>query len=159
MALISCPECKKRVSETVSNCPHCGYQFTTEKIKELKEAGLKLDKGCLISLVVIVGFAALIFIPIYILNSGAPGPTTSRLERQFNPLDGAHIGLTKFIKALMNDPASYEHVETKYSDEGDYLLIKTTFRGKNKFGGVVKNWISAKVDLNGNVLEIIDQGP
>jgi hypothetical protein len=31
-------------------------------------------------------------------------------------------------------------------------------RGKNSFGGVVKNRITAKVDIDGNVLEIIAQG-
>jgi hypothetical protein len=25
MALIKCPECAKEISDTVSNCPHCGY--------------------------------------------------------------------------------------------------------------------------------------
>jgi hypothetical protein len=34
---------------------------------------------------------------------------------------------------------------------------QTTFRGKNAFGGVVKNTVKAKVSLDGDVLEIIDQ--
>jgi hypothetical protein len=59
----------------------------------------------------------------------------------------------------MNDPDSYKHVETVYSDMGDYLVVRTTFRGKNAFGGVVTNWIKAKVDLNGNVISVIEQGP
>jgi len=166
MSLITCPECKKKISENVTACPHCGYQFTPEKIEELKKAGSKLDKGCLISLGVIGLFAALIFIfiPMYILNpdkakTKKTDPRTERIEKQFNSWDGSHIGLTKLIKASMNDPSSYKHVETGYIDQGDYLLVKTTFRGKNKFGGVVKNWVSATVDLNGKVLEIIDQGP
>ena len=59
----------------------------------------------------------------------------------------------------MNDPNSYEHAETRYSDKGDHLIVSTTFRGKNAFGGVVKNMVIAKVDLNGNVIEIISQLP
>jgi hypothetical protein len=59
----------------------------------------------------------------------------------------------------MNDPKSYEHVETRYADKGDHLIVKTTFRGKNAFGGVVPNWVIAKTDLDGNVLEVIAQGP
>jgi len=163
MALISCPECKKKISENVTACPHCGYQFTAEKIQELKKAGSKLDKGCLISLGVIAVFVALIFVPMYMLNSDKSetetDPRTQQIEKQFDPRDRSHIGLTKLIKASMNDPSSYEHEKTQYSDQGDFLLVKTTFRGKNKFGGVVKNWVSATVDLNGKVLEIIDQGP
>jgi len=164
MVLITCPECHKKISENVDACPHCGYRFTAEKITELKKAASKLDKGCLISLGVIGLFVALIFIPMYLLNLDEPKrekptPRTKRIEKQFSPRDSSHIGLTKLIKASMNDPSSYEHDKTKYSDQGDYLLVMTTFRGKNKFGGVVTNWISAKVDLNGKVLEVIDQGP
>jgi hypothetical protein len=82
-----------------------------------------------------------------------------RIERQFSVWDGSHRGLTKTIKDAMNDPRSYEHVETVSWDQGDYLVVRTTFRGKNAFGGVVKNWIKAKVDLDGNVIAILEQGP
>ena len=58
----------------------------------------------------------------------------------------------------MNDPGSYEHVETVYGDMGNHLVVRTTFRGKNAFGGVVSNWVKAKTDLDGNVLEVIEQG-
>jgi hypothetical protein len=32
------------------------------------------------------------------------------------------------------------------------------YRGNNKFGAKVINYIKAKVDLEGNILEIIDTG-
>lgn len=82
-----------------------------------------------------------------------------RIESGFSAWDGSHRGLTKVIKAAMNDPKSYEHVKTVYWDRGNHLVVRTTFRGKNAFGGVVPNWIKAKVDLDGNVLAIIEQGP
>lgn len=78
------------------------------------------------------------------------------LKPQFNSWDGSHRGLERHIKTIMNDPASYEHDETSYIDRGEYLIIITQFRGKNAFGGVVRNTIKAKVDLSGNVLEIIE---
>lgn len=68
-------------------------------------------------------------------------------------------GIGKLIKKTMNDPDSYKHEETVYWDKGDHLIVKTTFRGKNVFGGVVKNWVIAKSDLDGNILEVISQGP
>lgn len=77
------------------------------------------------------------------------------LREQFSWWDGSHRGLTKFIKESMNDPKSYKHVETTYWDRGDYLIVVTTFRGKNAFGGVVKNSVGARVDLKGNVISII----
>ena len=39
-----------------------------------------------------------------------------------------------------------------------YIIVLTKFRGKNSFGGKVINFIKAKVDLEGNILEIVDEG-
>ena len=57
----------------------------------------------------------------------------------------------------MNDPDSYEHVETVYWDRDDHLVVSTTFRGKNAFGGTVSNTVKAKVSLDGQDIEIVEQ--
>lgn len=57
----------------------------------------------------------------------------------------------------MNDPDSYDHVETSYWDMEDYIVVLTTFRGRNAFGGVVKNSVKAKVSLDGEDIEILEQ--
>jgi len=80
-----------------------------------------------------------------------------KIELQFNPWDGSHRNLERVIKKAMNDPDSYEHVETMYGDRGDHLIVKTTYRGKNVFGGVVKNFVKAKVSLSGEILQILDE--
>jgi hypothetical protein len=82
-----------------------------------------------------------------------------RIDSNFSAWDGSHRPLTRLVKGSMNDPKSYKHVETVFWDKGDHLVVLTTFRGKNAFGAVVKNWIKAKTDLDGKVLEVIDQGP
>ena len=79
-----------------------------------------------------------------------------QLETQFSAWDGSHINLEKFIKKSMNDPGSYDHVETTYWDRGEDLIVTTTFRGKNAFGGIVKNTIQAKVSLDGQILDILE---
>lgn len=33
MALISCPECGKEISDKVKSCPHCGYPIDNEEIQ------------------------------------------------------------------------------------------------------------------------------
>lgn len=86
-----------------------------------------------------------------------PAARKNRIKDGFNLWDGSHRELTKRIKRLMHDPGSYDHVETAYWDMGDHLVARTEFRGRNMFGGVVKNWIKAKVDLDGKVIEIIEQ--
>lgn len=82
-----------------------------------------------------------------------------RIESQFSVWDGCHYNLERLIKKAMNDPDSYDHVETRYWDRTDHLVVKTTYRGKNAFGGVVTNWVKAKVDLDGNVTQIIETYP
>ena len=79
-----------------------------------------------------------------------------QIERQFSDRDGSHGNLERVIKQSMNDPDSYDHVETVYWDRGDHLVVRTTFRGKNAFGGIVKNSVKAKVSLDGQVLQILE---
>jgi hypothetical protein len=79
------------------------------------------------------------------------------IEAQFSAWDGSHIKLTEIIKKSMNDPKSYEHVETLYWGMEDHLIISTTFRGKNVFGGTVSNTVKAKVSLDGESIEILEQ--
>ncbi len=81
-----------------------------------------------------------------------------QLEKQFSAWDGSHNTLTQLIKKSMNDPDSYEHVETKYWDMTDYIVVRTVYSGKNAFGGRVKNFVKAKFDNNGNLSEIIEEG-
>jgi len=65
MALISCPECKKQISDTAANCPKCGYQLSPEKIAEIQEKALKDQKkqqGCLITGIAILAILLGIFL-------------------------------------------------------------------------------------------------
>lgn len=80
-----------------------------------------------------------------------------KVESQFSSWDGSHRGLTEIIKKSMNDPDSYEHIETKFKDNTDHIFVITKFRGANAFGGKVVNTVCAKVDFSGNVIEILSQ--
>ena len=80
-----------------------------------------------------------------------------RIQSQFSSWNGSHRNLQKFIKNSMNDPDSYKHDKTVYWDMGDHLVVLTTFRGKNAFGGVVRNSVKAKVGLDGRIIKIIEQ--
>ena len=129
------------------------------KKKKKKKENMTPGQGCLVILVIII------FVVIFIILSGGNGekPALTKaeqrvemIEEQFSVWDGSHRELTKFIKESMNDPSSYEHVKTAYEDREDYLIVETTFRGKNAFGGIVKNTVRAKVSLDGKIIEITD---
>ena len=52
MALIKCPECKKKISDTVVSCPNCGYELKEEDKIEKKNIVPKIFI-CILTLVVI----------------------------------------------------------------------------------------------------------
>lgn len=73
----------------------------------------------------------------------------------FSEWDGSHAALEAYIKRNMKDPSSYEHVETRYIDKVSYLIVTTTYRGKNSFGAVVINSVKATAKLNGALMEVL----
>lgn len=135
-----------------------------EILRHLKQRDRgKAKNGCLIA----VGFIVVLAVLSQLISKNDDTPKKVKsseelrgeeISKLFSAWDGSLPSLERVIKDSMNDPDSYEHVGTVYSDHGDYLVVKTTFRGKNKFGGVVKNWVRAKVDLKGAIIEVIDQG-
>lgn len=65
-----------------------------------------------------------------------------------------HTKIARIIKADMLDPDSYELIESRYEDMGSYLIAYTKYRGNNAFGGKAIGAIKAKVDMEGNILEV-----
>lgn len=73
MALIACPECKKKISDITDSCPHCGYKLTPEKVAEIKKTEQQVQKGCGIGCLAIVIVLAFIYM---IGSSSSDSPTT-----------------------------------------------------------------------------------
>ena len=80
-----------------------------------------------------------------------------KINSQFSEWDESHPALSRLIKDNLNDPDSYEHAETLFRDDEDYIFVITKYRAKNGFGAKVLNTVSAKVDFEGNVVEIVSQ--
>jgi len=54
--------------------------------------------------------------------------------------DGSVLEVERYLKLVMNDPDSYEHVSSTIPvARGEYWIVRSTFRGKNAFGGKVIN--------------------
>lgn len=60
----------------------------------------------------------------------------------------------------MNDDSSYKHVSTTYRlllGSDSHAVVKTTFRGTNAYGGVVKQMVAARVDVRiGNIVQLVE---
>ncbi|HED2958160.1 TPA: hypothetical protein R4Z85_002713 [Enterobacter hormaechei subsp. steigerwaltii] len=81
-------------------------------------------------------------------------------QGNFSGWDGSYRPLEKVIKASMNDDSSYKHVSTVYHlilNKDPHAIVKTTFRGTNDYGGVVKQTVAARVNVRtGEVDSILD---
>lgn len=79
------------------------------------------------------------------------------IEKQFSAWDGSHPKLSRMIEESCRNPDSYEHIETRFRDDGNSIFVITKYRAQNGFGGMTIGKVTARVDFNGNVLEIISQ--
>ena len=81
-------------------------------------------------------------------------------QGNFSGWDGSYRPLEKLIKAGMNDDSSYKHVSTVYHlilNEDPHAIVKTTFRGTNAYGGVVKQTVAARVDVKtGEIISVVN---
>jgi len=88
--------------------------------------------------------------------AAAKAERQKQIEAQFSGWSGAHRNFERLIKQAMNDPDSYDHVETKYIDKGSFIRVFCTFRGKNAFGGMVKNTKVADFSIGGDFLREVE---
>ena len=79
------------------------------------------------------------------------------VQKQFSSWDGSHPKLSNIIEKGCRNPDSYEHIETSFRDEGNFIFVVTNYRAENGFGGMSLGKVTAKVDLSGNVIEIVSQ--
>ncbi|MEO3293446.1 hypothetical protein ABHD31_09850 [Enterobacter cloacae] len=94
-----------------------------------------------------------------------PGSLSKRInfdtfEDQFSHWNGTYKPLEARIKETMHDDSSYKHVETTYRlllKDTPHAIVSTTFRGSNVYGAIVKQTISADVDIKtGQIIKIVE---
>ena len=74
MALIPCPECRRRISETAESCPNCGYTLTLEEGTKIKKIRKKRSAGMIGFLVLLASFVAITILAVLY----SPESTTTR---------------------------------------------------------------------------------
>ena len=74
--------------------------------------------------------------------------------------DGSYRPLTSMIKESLNDDSSYDHVSTSIRfvlNKDQHAVVKTIFRAKNAYGAVVKDSVTARVNIQTGEIEKILQ--
>jgi hypothetical protein len=128
MALIECPECKKEISDSTKQCPHCGYSLES-----------KSSNGCLKTVGLIVLVPVLLFVLVFgfYLIKEVFSPT----DLSNNPSWAIDEGKDS-LKANLKDPDSLEYGEVwagrlkgTASDKGT-LVACGYYNARNGFGGM-----------------------
>jgi hypothetical protein len=70
----------------------------------------------------------------------------SKAESFFSPWNGSNSELEESIKATLNDPNSYDHVETRHWNMGAKIRVKSTFRAKNAYNATITSKVWADLD-------------
>ncbi|MGJ1420452.1 hypothetical protein ACR79T_12565 [Sphingobacterium spiritivorum] len=88
-----------------------------------------------------------------------PDAPKNKIENQLSNFDGSLIKFREYIKNNLNDPSSFEHVETRYKDNGDGTAsVYMKYRGKNAFNATLTK--IAKCTLNvstGNFYDVVTE--
>jgi len=72
---------------------------------------------------------------------------------------GMHTKSVIAIKELMNDPESFEHVNTTFSESDNKVIVFTKFRGKNSFNATITQTYVTRADSIGNIEFVREYNP
>ena len=163
MALIACPECKKKISDSAGRCPHCGYQLTPEKIAEIKKKEKQVQKGCAIGCLSVIAILFVLYLVDSFSSSNSPSnkrASTSVEVVTNSPWDGSVSQVKSWLNANLKDPSSLEFIEwspvSKTKDGG--FMVRVKYRAKNSFGGHSVESRMFFLDTSGTVTNSIDLG-
>ena len=80
-----------------------------------------------------------------------------KIKKLFHWYDASHTNSINIIKKSLHNPDSFELVDTVFWDMQNHLIVKTTYRAENGFGATRTNWVKTKIDMDGDVLQVIEQ--
>jgi hypothetical protein len=103
----------------------------------------KSGKGCLILFII-----AFFIIALSWYSGKKHREAQTPAQQCLSAWDGSNTALVDATKQKMNDPASFEHIETRYIDRGQQIDLIMTFTGKNAFGGTVKNTVTGTINTD-----------
>lgn len=153
-SLVNCKACNAPVSKNAPTCPQCGEPIAAAK-KPPKQYSL-------FSLIMLIALGVFIFnLATPDKPKSPPKPKTpeeirkAEIMRGFNAWDGSHVQLERWVKGRLRDPESYEHIETRYIDKGDHLVVYTKYRARNGFGGMNVEDAVARANIDGSLIKVL----
>lgn len=119
MTLIKCPECKKRISDTVNKCPQCGFDLNNVSKDDLKVKEFKVDKKTIIKMVVIIGILLVVLFGYKMLF-----PVNCRVNKAVSYLESKGYECEKEMAVtLFNADGKYFCVDEDSKDNKKEFII------------------------------------
>lgn len=119
MVLIKCPECKKRISDTVNKCPQCGFDLSNVSKNDLKVKEFKLEKKTIIKIVIIVGILLVVLFGYKMLF-----PANGRVNKAVRYLESEGYECEKEMAVtLFNTDGKYICVDEDSKDNKREFII------------------------------------
>ena len=85
-----------------------------------------------------------------------------KVDAQFSPWSGEHRLLVDTVKKTLNDPGSFEHLETttmRGTGWPDNFIVKMDYTAKNAYGGRVRASVTVLVSSEGgHILQVLNEG-
>ncbi|MCY3557002.1 MAG: hypothetical protein OXH56_16960 [Gemmatimonadetes bacterium] len=85
-----------------------------------------------------------------------------KVDAQFSSWDGSHRVLVEAVKKTLNDPGSFEHLETKTmrgTNWPDTFIVRMEYTAKNAFGGRLRKFVLVEVTgESGRIVQVLDEG-
>lgn len=136
-----CPKCSKPLGVLADKCHHCGAKLTGAEVDKRVTDNFKVNLGCIAVFIPLIAIGYCAVQPSAEEKAAKQEATAKEQEQGFHCLsqwDGSHFAVKERTKALLRDPSSFEHVETRISDRngGGEHQLKMRYRARNGFGGM-----------------------
>jgi len=170
MALVSCPECKRMLSDAANYCPNCGFMFLPELPQEFADEKIALIKKAAEPTAVdgAIGIGCTVIVVVVLIfmcgggrscsGSGANSSSSSREVVYNSGYNGSVRQVKTWLKANAKDPGSLDFIEWSpvvKTDRGDFV-VRVKYRAKNSFGGFVIANKQFYLDSRGNIVANAD---
>ena len=85
-----------------------------------------------------------------------------KVKAQFSAWDGSHRTLVETVKKTLNDPGSFEHLETKDmrgTAWPETFVVRMEYTAKNAFGGRLRKYVLVEISVEtGRITQVLDEG-
>ena len=121
MALITCPECQRELSDTLDACPHCGFKLASPdvgvSIADVSEGTVKPKRGSK-KLIIAISVIVLIVVATVFIAGLDSGPNLEQIHKNLPATE-------RLLYAELSSDKKSIIIDTNPNDINDYFAAST----------------------------------